>query len=239
MNIPELLRNQAIASTKVLEALLADVETAEAYQVTYHYLGQISRCASAICNQREHKLILLALKEYQFAQFALAVGMYRQAFASLRLVLELALSAIDFSVNEIKLRRWFGGDTDIVWSALIDKENGVLSPNFVQTFCIQLKDHSASHLAMAEKAYRECSEYVHGNASTHKTLPSEIQYSRNSVHAWCDKAATVAQVVIFAFAVRYMDDLDKEQLEDLKPVLLETLGHIEDFRGCLGGAVGG
>lgn len=239
MTIPKLLRCQASDAAKVLEALLADSQGIEAHQRTFHQLAQLSICAEAIQHRRESKLMQHALKEYQYAQFALASGLYRQSFSSLRLALELALSTIDFSVNEVKLRRWLKGEADIVWATLVDNQNGVLSTAFVATFSAHLSEHASSYRAMAEKVYRECSEYVHGNVTTHDKLPDEILYSRECVLSWCDKADTVARVIIYAVAVRYMDDLDAQQVERLKPVWLDTLGHIEALRYVLGGSTGG
>lgn len=239
MDVAKLLRQQAADSNSVIEALLANAQGAEAHRKTFHQLSQLSICADAIKHRRESKLMQHSIKEYQYGQFALASGLYRQSFASLRLALELALSSIDFSVHELKLRRWLKGQADIVWAALIDNENGVLSKAFVATFEPDLSGSAATYRSLAEKVYRECSEYVHGNASTHDKLPEDLVYSQEFVASWCDKADTVARIIIFAYAFRYLDDLDGQQIERLKPILLDTLGHIEAVRFVLGGSAGG
>lgn len=239
MNVATFLRSQLSASSTVLEALLADQLAAESHRITFDYLAQLATCFSVIENRREHSIFQHALKEYQFAQLALACGLYRQAFTSLRLALELALSAVDFSVNEVRLRSWLVGESDIVWARLIEKDNGLLSPSFVRIFYDGLKDHGQSHRAMAEKVYRECSEYVHGNASTHHNLPNAIEYSQQIVLSWCEKADTIRRIVIFAFVVRYMSDLDATKIDVVRPILLEVLGHIDTLRTDLGGTAGG
>jgi hypothetical protein len=63
---------------------------------------------------------------------------------ALRLSFELLLGTAYFSANELHLRQWLCGERDIVWSALIDSESGVLSKQFVRAFYEELTEEAPS-----------------------------------------------------------------------------------------------
>lgn len=239
MDAAKIARENHKSSGGVLEATLAHKDCLAAYNKSFLLLQQLSVFIEAISARRESQVLSMALKEYQFGQFALCLGLYRQAFSALRLSFELALGAVDFSSQEMKLRVWLKGESDMNWNSLVSKESGVLSKNFVKAFCEDMADHANTYQSMAERVYRECSEFVHGNADTHRSLPEEIKFSPEVVLLWCAKADTILLVIAFAFSSRYLSDLNVEQLERMKPILLDTLGHIEGIRSRLGGAVGG
>ena len=54
----------------------------------------------------ERDQISAARRELALAEYSVASGLYRQAYASLRLFLELSFAAVHFSVNEFERRQW-------------------------------------------------------------------------------------------------------------------------------------
>lgn len=239
MDVAALLRERLQASSTLIEKLVRDQDANRAYAVTFDCLHQFDACSNVIALRKEATVFQYAVTEFQFAQFALGLGLYRQAFSSLRLTLEMSLATVAFSANEMKLRQWLKDDGDIFWSEIIHEETGVLGSQFAQAFFPDLSTHVATYRAMATKVYRECSEYVHGNADTHSNLPREIEYSRDIVLSWCDKADVVRRAILFAFLLRYSDDLDDTQREIMEPVWCDALGHIEAVRFAFGGPTGG
>jgi hypothetical protein len=175
----------------------------------------------------------LALKEYQFALFALTNGQYRHAFIGLRLFFELSLAAIHFSAHELELRFWKKDTQDINWQRMISAENGVLSKNFISAFAPCLVDHAPGFRAIAEKVYRECSEFVHGNAHTHTTLADSFSFSPDVCKQWHDHAKSMFIVLLFAYAARSLGDLKKEEKNNLEASLTSELGHLEGLRALL------
>jgi hypothetical protein len=236
MNAEYIAREQLKASGASLDRLFVDQEASEALNKTFHQLSQLSACQISIANRRESRMLELAIKEFQFAQYQMCLSLYRQSFASMRLAFELALGAVYFSAHEIKLRTWFDRNGDVVWSELMDLEKGVFGKSFVEAFCPDLLEHCCAYRTIATKVYRECSEYVHGNAETHTYLPDKITFSKDITLAWCAKVDTFSTVFFFCFVTRYIDELTESTLESLKPTFLEFLQHIGPIRARLGGA---
>ena len=194
------------------------------------WLAEISMRPAAPVVQAAHK-------EYQFALLALSSGHYRAAFTALRLALELSFAAVQWSANERELREWCRGTRDSNWNALCDKENGILSKQFVRLFSEWLADEAAQYLASAVAVYRECSEYVHGNAHTHGSIPQQLVFDEVMFEAWHQKASVVRLTVSFALAARYLTDLDQSARLRLEAMLIDNLGHSEGIRVLLGATI--
>lgn len=185
----------------------------------------------------ENLVLRCASREYQFALFSLVTGQYRSSFTSLRLALELSLAAIQWSANERELREWRVGRRDSNWSSLIDSENGVLSKQFIRLFSENLADEAPRYRAMATAVYRECSEYVHGNAHTHEKIPNNIEFHEESFDTWMTKSSVVRLVIIFALASRYLEEFENAARSRLEDSLLDYLGHSIAVRSIVGAPV--
>lgn len=153
-------------------------------------------------------------------------GQYRQSFMSLRLFFELTLSAIYFSSNEYEFRLWSRNEKDINWNQLIDKEKGVLSKSFIRVFFEDIADESPHFRTIAEKVYRECSEYVHGNAKTYKKISNELKFSDEIFRAWHEKSKNIHFVIQYALSSRYLCFLDKTDINKLESMITDELSHL-------------
>jgi hypothetical protein len=156
---------------------------------------------------------------------------------ALRLSLELLLGSVYLSGNELELRIWLKGESDLVWRNLIDEQAGVLSKRFVGAFFEDLKDRAPYYRAIAEKVYRECSEYVHGNAPTADRLPEGVTFSEAAFADWHDKAKSVRMAVHFSLCTRYLRTIDASTVATLESVLMDNLGHVVEVRRIFGGPV--
>lgn len=210
---------------------------AEAMARSHAFVSDLGLWIAELDTRPEVHVVQSALREYQFALLALSAGHYRAAFVALRLALELSFAAVQWSANERELREWRLGQRDSNWAALIDHENGILSKQFIRLFADGLADEAATYRASAVAVYRECSEYVHGNAHTHRSIPEQLVFDDASFNAWQQKASVVRLTISFALAARYLADLDLPARSRLESMLLDHLGHSVGVRVLLGAPV--
>ncbi|MFM7851463.1 MAG: hypothetical protein ACKO96_05965 [Flammeovirgaceae bacterium] len=178
----------------------------------------------AIKERPEYDILRIALREYQMGILSLNLGLYNQAFISLRFFFERTLVAIMFSSKEIELRLWQKGERDTYWNEIIDDDNGIFSHKFCRAFFPELKDESKHYKILAKKVYRECSEFVHGNLSVQDKIPENLQFSEDLLKEWHTKSNTIRRVIIFVFCIRYLRHLGPEALKSIEPTILEEFG---------------
>jgi hypothetical protein len=214
----------------VFEKTITEVADQQLRATAIQNVADFESCLKVIWERPEREVFSLALREYQYSLIAMCHGSYRQGFSALRLAFELWLSAVAFSASERDLRSWKARRQDIVWAKLISDENGVLSKPFVSLFSSSLESTVASFRVIAERLYRECSEYVHGNHHTHAALPEELTYDQATFRDWCSKAETLKLVCLYAFAFRYSDIIPGTGLAAFGAPIGDTLGHIPEIR---------
>lgn len=181
----------------------------------------------------ETQQLQAARRELALAEYTASSGLYRQAFAGLRLFLELSFAAVHFSVNELERRQWISDRIDFSWSRALDEETGVLSRQFVVEFAPQAKTDAERYATIASKCYRHCSQFVHGKAKTSANLPSTIEY-RDAVTAdWCDNARQAGDAVLFLLYIRYGNELDINKDAALNEIMMQRFGHLLSVRALL------
>lgn len=185
----------------------------------------------------ETSVLQCANREYQFALLSVVTGHYRSAFASLRLALELGLACVQWSANERELREWRIGKRDSNWNALMDQDNGILSKQFVRLFSEGLADETPTYRGAAVAVYRECSEYVHGNAHTQRGIPAGLIFDQDAFNSWIRKASVVRLVTTFSLSARYLEDLASVERLRLEGTLLDHLGHSIAVRALIGASI--
>lgn len=226
MDIAAHYRTLQDRSRTVLETAL-EVNAALTKLTTAHnYLLDFERLSSAINLRPEAEAFNAAIKEYQFALFALSIGQYRHAFIGLRLFFELSLATIQFSAHEIDFRMWAKDTKDLNWNTLKDNQLGVFSINFINAFNPTFSDNAKQYSAIAEKVYRECSEFVHGNANTHSSLPADISFDSDVFFAWHQKLESMRVTILFAYSARYLGYIDANEQQLIEPIILDVLGHL-------------
>jgi hypothetical protein len=221
---------------EVLDASFAN-DTSGLQAESHGFIKDLEEWIKVLTGRPEKEMLTAALREYQLALLSLVHGQYRQAFMSLRLALELLLGGIHFSGSELELRIWLKGNRDIVWGSIINIDDGVLSKKFTGTFFEALADEAPHYRLMAESVYRECSEYVHGNAATHSGLPETVSFSKTAFESWHQKARSVRLVALFTLCTRYFLFLDTTNRNLLEAQLLDNLGHLAEVRVAFGAPV--
>lgn len=175
-----------------------------------------------------------ARRELALAEFCAASGLYRQAFASLRLFLELSFAAVHFSVNEFERRRWLSDKTDFSWSRALDEHDGVLSRPFVEEFAPAATTDAQRYATDAAGTYRYCSQFIHGKASVSSSIPETLEYRSEVVEDWCSHASRSGAAVLFLLFVRYGLDLNAQRDDELSDTLIARFGHLDSVRSFVG-----
>lgn len=203
---------------------------------SHSYIADLEVWIGVLASRPEVHVLAAAAREYQRSLLALLQGQYRYSFSALRLFLELSVTAVRFSAHEIELRLWERGEQDINWRSMMDENGGVLSKSFVRAFCEPLADEVKTYRAIAEKVYRECSEFVHGNAHTHNQVPEALAYDEAIFRGWNARAESMRLTVSFVLAARYLATLGQQDLRHLEQPVLDSLGHLPAIRAFFGAA---
>lgn len=156
--------------------------------------------------------------------FALVSGLYRQAYGSLRLAVELTVGISWFSTRRLELAEWESGERDLIWKDITNPDEGVLSPRFRKAFFPDLKDER-QYNGLNKKLYRELSEYVHGHASTWAGV-DDIKYDEKLHRAWFEKLETYMIVTSVLLSLRYLQEVGNEAIAKLAPKLRLRVGHV-------------
>ncbi len=217
----------------LLEQCIADSETFSQHVASHSFLREVDVILKVV-NGSERSIFLQAAREFQYSLEAVLCGSYRHAFLSLRLTLELFTAATYFSAHQMKLNLWMMGGDDLRWSTLNDPDKGVYSHNFTKAFNPDLGSYRSQYMNLATKVYHECSEYVHGNPSTHENTSEEVIYDRSKAQQFHDKVATIRICILFQFFVRYLGEMNKDHLKTVEFMAIDDFGHVPEIRQLFG-----
>jgi len=202
----------------------------------HSFLHDFTAWLQVLDNRPEYDILYNAIKEYQIALLCCAQGMYQQAFMGLRFFLERTFVAVLFSTNELELNLWKLGERDTYWNEVASKDPkskeiiGIFSSRFCKAFFPELDTELQHYYSMSIKVYRECSEYVHGNKSIIDKIPNTFEYSEELFNEWNDKADTIKQVVLFVFCLRYLKNLNQNQIEKISPTIQDEFRNISHIK---------
>lgn len=174
----------------------------------------------------------IARRELVVASFCAAGGLYRQAYSSLRLFLELSFASVYFSVHEIERRQWHEGLYKYSWSAGLDKDKGLLSKQFVQLFQPTLVEDAGKYASYASDAYRTCSEYMHGRALFSQRLPLDVKHDQQALEEWHESCVKAVEAVLFMLLIRYYEEHKKDSA--IIDIAQSRFGHVQGIRNLIG-----
>lgn len=213
----------ATANSVLTDQLASDLR--EEFIQAHNFTNDFWHMHAEIKGRPEGQALTFAIREYEAALLALSIGQYRHAFAGLRLFFELGLATVRFSAYEIEYRLWSRDTKDINWSTLKDEQTGVFAHNFIIAFNEGFAELGKQYKAIAESAYRECSQYVHGNASTHSLPATKLNFDHDLAEAWISRAKSIRLAFTFAFVARYLNNINFGV--ELEEVLQDVLGHLQ------------
>lgn len=230
MNIQDYFQRLNNDSQDVLARTMADKDSLGSL---HHLSSCIYEFSGCIVDQQEKQILETVSAQLESATFNLILGLYRQAFSSLRLALEMGLAAIYFSTNKIELYEWLEGRMDIKWSKLVDENNGVLSNRFAMAFFREIAGDIEDYRNKAIFVYRTLSEYVHGNNETWSDSGIRLSYNKGLFDKYSDCYKTVCEVILFSATCRYVKFLDDSSIESIS-FLPEELNQITAVRNIFG-----
>lgn len=220
-SIEERYEQIAAATRDIRRLSLADggpVETAEAS------ISEIRVWQSALRNRPEAVVFAQVISALELGLFALVSGLYRQAYGSLRLAVELVAALSWFSTHRLDLAEWQTGERDLIWKDITNPDEGVLSPRYRKAFFPELNEER-KYNGLFKKLYRELSEYVHGNARTWAG-PDDIAFDKSLHEGWLTKLETFLLVTNVLLSLRYLQEIDDEQMERLEPILSSRVSQV-------------
>lgn len=224
------------SSITMKESLKKDNELAKIHS----FVEDLLTWYDVLKTRGEAVILKYAASELQLSALSLVSGLYRQSFTSLRLTLELSLSAIYFSANELDFREWEIGTRDIYWNQLVntdDNDFGIFSQRWASGFFPELTDYVKNYNTLARDTYRSLSEFVHGNAYTWELKEAKVVFEENLFNQWLKNFSSSSQIISFALCLRFMKHLESSSINRLEVHLLEFLGHITEVQKLIGGAV--
>lgn len=170
-----------------------------------------------------------ALLDFQRALDNLCNARILSAYLYLRMYLEKYISYIDFSTNESNYLLWKIGDKDINWSNICSADSGIFSSSLSRAYASGLDEHRLQYLKIAQLAYRECSEFVHGGFINISTLSSEIKFDKEASSRFMDRAESINTVIFFCWCLRYISAPNCD-IASISEIILDRLGKISPLR---------
>lgn len=216
------------------DIFLNTIQDPEPFGNVHHIASCLFEFSETIEDVNERELLNVVSAQIEASSINLALGLYRQAFSSLRLALELGLGVIFFSIYKLEHREWLNGNNDIKWANLIDQENGVLSVRLTKAFFPELSTSVKDYNSKACSIYRKLSEFVHGNYGTWKKSGLILTKNNELISQYFGILSELKEVLMFCLACRYINSFSHEKKEAVQ-FLTEELGHIEAIRVKMGG----
>lgn len=230
MDITEYFSKLNSDSQEVFSKTILEKETLG----TLHHLSScIYEFSDCLLDPQEKQMLVTVSTQLESATLNLTLGLYRQAFASLRLALEMGLATMYFSVNKMELHEWLDGRSDIKWSKLVDEESGVLSKRFSNAFFSECTSYTNEYRDKAIFTYRKLSEYVHGNSETWGKSGLKLSYNSELLGFYFDSYKSITEVILFVAVCRYTKLLDENSRESLQ-FIPEEFNHISEIRELFG-----
>lgn len=216
-----------------LDQVLNDQDIAQELTEATQRIEDLTSLVKCISKRAEHYVFELALRELNQSFLAALNSHYRQSFSGQRLSLELWFAGIQFSTNELSFRKWKMNEKDIIWSSLINPDDGILSVGLARIYWTGAENRVPAYRNIAEKIYRECSQYVHGNNETHDYLPQTFGYSRKVMQDWKSNLDTISLLFNYTFLLRFNEELTILDYEKIAQPITDVLGHISEVRDLL------
>ena len=231
MNITDYLSNLKTKSDSIFEkSIKFTAQLGEAH----HIAACVYEFAENVNDNSERNILIMVSSQLESATLNATLGMYRQAFSSLRLALEMGLGAAYFSIHKLELQEWLIGKTDIKWSSLIDENDGVLSKRFSKGFFEEFSVDIFDYNDNAKDLYRKLSEYVHGSNETWIKSGLTLNYNEDLLKSYFESINKVAKIILYILSCRYLKSFSPSTLESLE-FIPQEMNHIPYIREFFGG----
>jgi hypothetical protein len=202
--------------------------------LAHHISACLFEFASNVPDLSERSILETVSTQIESATLSACQGMYRQAFGTLRLALEMGFAAAHFSANKIELQEWLSDHADIKWSSITDANNGVLSSRFARAFFPEFGSDLDERQKAASNLYRSLSTFVHGNQGTWNECGLKLVYNTTILDEYFKRLEEVKDLLLFVLCCRYLKSFSAEQLDSLV-FISDEMGHLSYVREFFGG----
>ncbi|MBW4464857.1 MAG: hypothetical protein KME07_05370 [Pegethrix bostrychoides GSE-TBD4-15B] len=231
MNVQDYYKKLNESCQAIFDSSISDLES---FGKVHYFSTCLFEFADKLNEEEEGNLLRVVSSQIEMSALNVSFGLYRQAFSSTRLALEMGLGMVYFSAFKLEYREWLRGKTDIKWSKIIDRENGVLSIRFANAFFPELSRDTEKYGTAAANVYRQLSEFVHGNYETWEASGLVLSKNDDLLRKYFQYSDLVKEVLLFALCCRFLKSFSSEKLDSM-PFILEELGHNDSIRALLGG----
>lgn len=180
-------------------------------------------------------MLLNAIEEIDISCLQMLQGIYRGAFASLRLSLKMFCGFIYFSSHNIDYVDWTKGNKDLQWSYLLDNENGILSVRFSKAYFEDLNKYVSNYQDRTRTLYRGLSEMVHGNYETWDYNNPTVLFNNVLRNKYFEYIETYYQICNFILSLRFLKSFSPNEIQEIETHIIDSVSHIEAIRILIGG----
>lgn len=166
-----------------------------------------------LCDGENESLIYReANSEYRTMLLFMCMGLYKNAYMSLRGYFELTMFGIQISTCDLDYRLWKNGKKDVHWSEITNKDNGLFSKKYIEAYNEPLIDAKDTMLEEAICEYRTCSEYIHSGYHV-ASSDMKISFEQDVFDNICEDVKRINRIVTYSFCIRYGELIKKQQLQ--------------------------
>ncbi len=200
-------------------------------------IADLSRLFCVASQQPEGFVYRSLLHDLGIALYHSVTGLYRHSYMSQRIVLENAIAALYYSAQPLQLRRWAGGLIDVSWKRVSSGDDGVFSPQYAEAFLPQAVSDCEPFLKRGNELYSQLSDFVHKNVRVYDFDDVSFTYDAHRLTDTLKTFDELVQVITFPFCVRYLQSLNKDELEKVSSAIDALAGNIKAFQKIIGGQV--
>ncbi len=166
-----------------------------------------------LCKNEEIEVIFNeANAEYRTMLLFYCMGLYKNAYMSLRGYFELTLFGILISTSDFAFRKWKNDKKDVRWCE-ITGEDGIFSTDFVEIYNNKLVSYSEEMKEDAKHLYRTCSEYIHSGYQV-SVLDEKTVFNQEIFDQIYTNVKSINRIISYAFSVRYGEKMLKSENKD-------------------------
>lgn len=189
-------------------------------------ISNLNNWVKVIPDERYKYLINNSIQSLELSLVSQTYCFYRNAFASLRLSLEMLFGCVYFSTSLLEYIEWEKSSRDLNWSTINNLDNGILSHRFANAFFPDLGNERCKYFTRVNELYRDLSEFVHGNHHTWKLNADAIRVDKSEIVRYGKNLNEFNEIVNYVLCIRFIKKLKKQELELIEPIIIGSLSHI-------------
>lgn len=207
--------------------------------LTHDLISNLQIWHNLLSSHESALMLLNSIEELDISCLQMMQGVYRGAFASLRLSLEMLCGSIYFSAHNIEYKEWTMGNKDLMWSNLSCPDNGILSKRFSDAYFPELSNSTSGIQIKIKTLYRQLSEMVHGNNKTWNYDNPSLSFNESLRTNYKTHVEEYTIISNYVLCLRFLNFITPEGIEKVESHIIDHLSNIEEIRIKIGGQKNG